>query len=140
MVPAEMDEWTSVQSALERDDLRRRVWLTGWFINSLARRSDILEQLWRGSTDADALGWRWCEYRYQDRTSFPRVFDLLYGDFLHRMPTAPMFVLRAECLHCGLPGFFVSQNIDREDREARGLPSGRCAECRRSPAKSRARR
>lgn len=132
-------EWVTLQSALERDDLRRRIWITSWFVNSLARRPDILEQLWRGSTATDAVGWRWCEYRYRDRSSFPRVFDALYGDYLHLMPTAPVFVLRAECLHCGQPGFFVSQNIRAEDREARGLPNGRCAECRRSASRSRAR-
>ncbi|MBL9076035.1 MAG: hypothetical protein JNL08_00945 [Planctomycetes bacterium] len=133
-----MDQWGTLHSALERDDIRRRIWLTSWFINSLARRPDILEELWRGSAAVDAVGWRWCEYRFSERTTFPRVFDALYGDFLHRLPTAPVFVLQAECLYCGLPGFFVSQCVRREDREARGLPSGRCAECRRSPARSRA--
>lgn len=95
-------EGVTLQSALERDALRRRFWITSWFVNSPARRP-------------------------------------LYGDCLHLMPTAPVFVLRAECLHCGQPGFFVSQSIRAEDREARGLPNGRCAECRRSASRSRAR-
>jgi hypothetical protein len=92
----------------------------------------ILEQLWSGSTDADVVGWRWCEYRINERKSYPSVFYALCGNHLDIMPTAPMFVLRARCKHCCEDGFFVSVNLSREDREERGLPRGRCATCRRT--------
>ena len=131
--------WAQLRGQIEHDDLKRRIWLASWFVGSLSRRPDILEQLWLGSVDADEVGWRWCEYRFSERTSFPRVFDALYGDYLDVMPTAPVFILRAPCDHCGLPGFFVSENINKADREARGVPRGRCAECRRSAARTRAR-
>ena len=124
----------------ERDDLESRVALSTWFVNTLSHRPDILEQLWTSSSGGDAVGWRWCEYRLRGRATYPAVFAALYGPWLDRLPTAPVFVLRAPCRHCHKPGFFVTCNTSKGDRELRGNPSGRCAACKKAAANESVRR
>lgn len=125
-------DWPTLQDAIERDDLAGRSWLGSWFADCLARRPDILERLWVGSRDVDAVGWRWCEYSFRDRQTFPPVFLALYAKWIGRLPTAPVFVLRAPCRHCGQLGFFVTWVHSKPAREARGRPKGRCAECKKA--------
>lgn len=127
-------EWPNLMEEIERDDLALRGWLSTWFVDTLARQPDILEQLWNGSSGGDGVGWRWCEYRINDRPTYPRDFLALYGHWLGRLPTAPVFVLRAHCVHCLEEGFFVTCKTSKGDRESRGNPSSRCAACRRAAA------
>jgi len=134
--------WPMLLTALERDDLARRTWLASWFVTPLSRQPDILEQLWNGSRreDEDYIGWRWCEYRISTRSTFPHVFMAIYGPWIDSIYTAPVFVLRASCLHCDKEGFFVTDNISKADREIRGNPRGRCAACRRAAQSESVRR
>jgi hypothetical protein len=133
-------DWPSVADAIDRDDLKRRAWLASWFVDSLSARPDILERLWSGSNGGDAVGWRWCEYNPNDRPTYPPCFLALYGAWIGRLPTAPTFVLRATCSYCGELGFFVTCVISQRDREARGVPVGRCAACRKTATVEAARR
>lgn len=133
-------QWRELQTSLEEDDVRKRVWLSTWFVDALARRPDILEGLWGGSVECDAVGWRWCEYRVIDRANYPNDFLALYGNYFHVLPRAPVFVLRAQCRHCQESGFFVSIKTERSARELAGVPRGRCASCRRNSARASRRR
>jgi hypothetical protein len=133
-------EWTSLLEEIERDDLESRVALSTWFVNTLSHRPDILEQLWTSSGGGDAVGWRWCEFRINDRPTYSSTFLVLYGPWIGRLPTAPVLVLRASCPHCRQEGFFVTCNTSKEDRESRGIPSGRCAACKKTAANDAARR
>lgn len=137
-----MDEvlWNQLQAAMERDCLKDRAWLSSWFVDTVSKQPDLLEQLWAGSRDSDAIGWRWCEYRVNDRKTYPGRFLVFYDGYLHLLPTAPLFVLRCRCETCWEMGFYVSVNFDREAREAKGYPMGRCAACRRRAGLDGARR